>query len=118
MYPLKSTKLVSIYGVIHSYRDQIMTIMDETLSEFKFFPRFHCTNEDYDSSNLPFRIGDIIRIHRLALNPDYTRRSTNIKNIVVNFLNESNDFIYRFCYLSFFHRYLNHLAIKFLNLSL
>ncbi|UXI17679.1 sushi nidogen and EGF-like domain-containing protein 1 [Sarcoptes scabiei] len=83
MYPLKSTKLVSIYGVIHSYRDQIMTIMDETLSEFKFFPRFHSTNEDYDSSNLPFRIGDIIRIHRLALNPDYTRRSTNIKNIVV-----------------------------------
>lgn len=57
----------------------MMTIMDETSNNFIFY-----SNIDESVAHLiPFKTGDVIRIHRLALNPNYIRRNTNIRNIVV-----------------------------------
>lgn len=63
--------------------DQVMTIMDETTNNFIFYSNI---NESIGHL-MPFKTGDVIRVHRLALNPNFIRRNTHVKNIVVSMVN-------------------------------
>lgn len=89
-FPIKTTKYVCIYGIIESYHENIMTLIDEDYSNFRFFPNLFELSKGSSLRDTDFfQTGDIIRVHRLALNTDLTKRSTHIRNIVIfqSFLN-------------------------------
>lgn len=84
---------VNTYGIILSYDEQKneVTLMDETRDEFKAY-----INPVYDPNagkvvrdkkkmpvRLPFKTGDILRIHRLVLNRDFKSRSYKAADLVV-----------------------------------
>lgn len=100
MFPVPlggAPKRVNTYGVVVSYNKQKneVVLMDETQATFSTF-----INPLYDPHSgkairpkrkdpsrkpvrLPFRTGDILRIHRLLLNRDFTTRSHKVADLVV-----------------------------------
>lgn len=86
LYPIKESKSVNMYAVIRAFDSTkgILTIMDQTKKSFELFiNHMSDPNNAIESRRLPIRPGDIIRLHRLCLFNDFTRRCPHIKNIVV-----------------------------------
>lgn len=60
--------------------------MDQTRKCFSIYINHKVDPNKPDSERLPLRPGDIIRIHRLGLYSDFTRRCPYVRNVVVSAL--------------------------------
>lgn len=109
MFPIErhAVKVAHLYGVITNYHPDKgeLEIMDETRQYFQLYINVvvettkstskvnskqhpvqygrQQTNTSQPQKQLPLNSGDIIRIHRLGLFPDFSRRCPYAKNVMV-----------------------------------
>lgn len=78
-YPLEKAKLISIYGIIKSFdfNTRKMTLMDDT--------RKKLVVNTFNTTSMPIRSGDIIRIDQLLLYTDFVQKFDLAKSVVCKF---------------------------------
>lgn len=75
-YPLAKEKFISIYGIIKSFdfNTCTMILMDDTRKKLVL--------KTYNTSSMPTRPGDIIRIDQLLLYKNFTQKFDITKSVV------------------------------------